>query len=110
MIARDYSLVTVPKKEIPDPIIKDYIIKTRNILASEDARKITEADDPQSTEEKIYNMLLKYENMELSELESNEEDEGPVGEVYKKPKKKKSGKKGKGKSKGGAKKKKKKKK
>jgi hypothetical protein len=109
MIARDHSLVTVSKQEAPDPTVKDYIIKTRNIMKSEDPRTITEADEPRSTEEKIYNMLLRYENMELSELESNEEDEGPVGEVYTKPKKKKSGKKGKGKSKGGGKKKKKKK-
>jgi len=109
MIARDYSLVTVPKQETLDPIVKDYIIKTRNIKKSENPRTITEADEPQSTEEKIYNMLLKYENMELSDLESNEEDDGPVGEVYTKTKKKKSGKKSKGKSKGGGKKKKKKK-
>lgn len=55
---------------------------------------VIEKDEPRNTDEQIYDMILRYENMVLSEIDSDGGDE-VKGEVYSKSKKKKkSGKKG----------------
>ncbi|CAF0857509.1 unnamed protein product [Brachionus calyciflorus] len=87
----------------------NYVKQLNGIKSSENTNLLLERDEPSNCEERIYNMIMRYEDMNLSELESDGDDK-TGGEVYKKTKKKKRKKSaGKGKKKSGKKGKKKKK-
>lgn len=107
---KDYAVRAIPassntKSEFVE---KEYLSWTKAMRKYEkDPNFITDRDKPRNSEERIYDLIWRYDNMVLSEIESDGADE-VKGEVYKKPKKKKTGKKGKkgAKKKGGKKKKK----
>lgn len=104
---KDYTIKVVCDFEdkFIDP---QYIKQLVAIKSAENEAKLLELDEPKTREDRIYNMIMRYEEMNLSELESDGDDK-TGGEVYKKIKKKKKGKKSaKGKKKAGGKKKKKK--
>jgi hypothetical protein len=91
--------------------IHPYLQQSKQIQKAEDLSLITEADDPISKNERIYDMIQRYEKQKLSDYEDSDADQDEQhGEAYKKKKKKKKGKKGKKGSKKGSKKKKKSKK
>ncbi len=111
----NYSILTVPQ-ELSNPsnkfIEKEYIKQNKSIqrlLDPECLNLTTNERANEFVEDRIIGMMNRYKNMELSDLETDEDDE-PKGEVYKKAKKKKKGKKSKSGKKGGGKKGKKKKK
>lgn len=100
MIPRDYSLVAVGSKTSLNEYKEiDYINKLNNIKRAEDPGVIADADEPQTNQEKIYNLILRYDDMNLSDIDSGGEEQH--GEVYKKSKKKKKGKSKKGSAKKG---------
>lgn len=102
---KDYTIKGVCDFE--DRFIEpDYLKQLTAIKSAENQWKLVESDEPSNREDRIYNMIMRYEQMILSDLESDEDK--TKGEVYKKEKKKKKGKKSaKGKKKSAAKKKKK---
>ncbi len=111
----NYSILTVPQ-ELSNPsnkfIEKEYIKQNKSIqrhLNTECLNLTTIERANEFVEDRIIGMINRFNNMELSDLESDGDDE-PKGEVYKKTKKKKKGKKSKSGKKGGGKKGKKKKK
>lgn len=93
----DYSLSTLPKDLNDKFKEKAYITQCINIKKSEEPNTINELDEPKNADERIFNMILRYDNEALSDIDSNNEDEQNKGEPYKKGKKKGKGKKGKGK-------------
>lgn len=114
--SKDYALTTVSDlrisntKLIKNPMDHPYMIQTKNIKLAEAPNSIYERDEPEFVEDKIFNLISRYQDLILSDLESDVEDI-QKGDLKKKQKKKKQGKKkGKGKGKGSAKKKKSKKK
>ncbi|RNA04876.1 ankyrin repeat [Brachionus plicatilis] len=98
--ARDYTIKGVCDFE--DKFIEpEYIKQLNGIKSAENPSKLDELDQPKSREDRIYNMIMRYQSMVLSDLESDGDDK-TGGEVYKKAKKKKKGKKSaKGKKKSG---------
>ena len=82
----------------------NYLVQAKNIKKSlENPSFIIDKDQPNTKEEKIFNVIKRYEDFILSQDESDTED-APKAAVYKKGKTKKKGKaksKGKGKSKKG---------
>ena len=97
MLARDYSLraVSLDQSERVN-VTKDYLKRVTAMKNSEeDSNFMSRKDQPKNKDERIFDMILKYENMNLSESESVGDDEDSVkGKVYVKPKKKKTGQKG----------------
>lgn len=70
----------------------------KSIKQSEDPLMFIDVDEPKCTEDRIYNLILRYDELILSDLENSDEEQ--KGEAYSKKKKKgKKGKKGKGKGK-----------
>lgn len=104
MLARDYALKAVSFDVYASPKFVDapYLTEAKQMKRWEASQNnfLLDKDEPRTSEERMFNLLLRYENLALSEAESSEEE--VKGEVYKKAKKKltkkKSGKKsGKGK-------------
>lgn len=105
--AKDYTIKGVCdfENKFLEP---NYLQQLIAIKSAENQCKLAELDEPNNREDRIYNMIMRYEDMILSDLESDGDDK-TGGEVFKKEKKKKKkGKKSaKGKKKSGGKKKKK---
>ena len=74
----------------------EYMKQTKQIITAERVNAIFERDEAISAEEKIFNLIVRYQDMILSDAESDG-DIVQSGETKKKDKKKKGkGKKGKG--------------
>jgi hypothetical protein len=102
-----YSVMTVPQ-ELSNPskkfIDKEYIKQNKFIQRFLDPECLYLTSNERANEfveDRIIGMINRYNNLELSDIDSDGDDE-PKGEVYKKTKKKKKGKKSKsGKKSGG---------
>ena len=112
MLPLGYSLATVSSQINYSNIDKEYLKQNKSIQRSlaEDGVYQTASDwSSCHVEDRVLNIIQRYNDLVLSDIESDDGD-GPKGDVYKKGKKKKKGKKSgkKGKKAGGGKKKKKK--
>lgn len=93
---KDYALPTVHDGLVRNPMEHLYMIQTKNIIMDELPACVFERDEAKYKEEKIFNLITRYQEMELSDLESDGDDI-QKGEMKKKGKsKRKKGKKSKG--------------
>jgi hypothetical protein len=100
MISREYTSTAVNSGDKP-PTDKEYIAHLKNIKRAEDPHMFVDYDEPKCVEDRIHNMILRYDDHLLSDLENSDDEQ--KGEAYSKKKKKgKKGKKGKGKKSGKA--------
>jgi len=108
---KDIALTTVPDLNTnkfnltKNPMDHDYMKQTKNMMIAEQPNAIYERDQALFTEEKIFNLIVRYQDLILSECESDD-DIVEKGDTKKKEKKKKGKGKSKKKGKGSAKKKK----
>ena len=108
---KDFALTTVPELNTNkfdlnrNPMDHDYMKQTKNMIIAEQPNAIHDRDQPKYTEEKIFNLIVRYQDMILSDVESDD-DIVEKGDTKKKEKKKKGKGKAKKKGKGSAKKKK----
>jgi len=102
LTAKDYALTTVCDNLTKMPLEHLYMIQTKNIIMAELPAGVFERDEARFNEEKIYNLITRYQEMELSDLESDGDDiqKGEMKKKGKSKKSKKGGKKGKGKGSG----------
>ncbi len=95
---KDFALkpvgTSIAFKNYDIPQEKEYIRQTREIIKEENPDFLLDRIEPDTKEDRIFGMIRRYENMRLSDPESDGDDQ-QKGEVYKKKKKKKKGKKGK---------------
>lgn len=97
--AKDYSMKGMIDFE--DKFIEpNYIKQLNGIKRSENTNLLLELDEPTTCEDRIFNMILRYEDMNLSDLESDGDDKTGGEIIQKKKKKGKKSAKGKKKSKG----------
>ena len=54
-----------------DTFENKYLFQTKEILKSELINNFFERNEPEYPEEKIYNIILRYEEMDLSEIDSD---------------------------------------
>lgn len=92
MIARDYTLAAVNSDADPSQD-RNYISQYKSIKRAEDPHIFADYDEPKCVEDRIHNLILRYDDHLLSDLENSDDEQH--GEAYSKGKKKKKGKKGK---------------
>ena len=98
MISREYALTAVNSGDKLS-MDKEYIVHLKNIKRAEDPHMFIEYDEPKCVEDRIHNLILRYDDHLLSDMENSDDEQ--KGEAYSKKKKKgKKGKKGKGKKAG----------
>ena len=70
---KGFVLKGVPDNKINKVLDSEnnYLFQTKEILKSELISNFHERNVPQCLEEKIYNIILRYENMDLSEIDSD---------------------------------------
>ena len=94
---KDFSLVTVPDLEYDklkcknDPMQHKYMRAMKNVIDSEES--ILKRDEAKYAEEKIFDLITRYQDQNLSEIESDDDNLQKGNAAKKDKKKKKSGKK-----------------